>query len=87
MHRWARDKDGTAGQVPATHVPYVSTFTNTTSLYLQQEFHPGRGSRAHPGHWHRSVLPKQLTETWTAAGQHNWPKENKCNVVPAGLYS
>lgn len=29
----------------------------------------------------------RLTETWTAAGQHNRSKENKCNIVPAGLYS
>lgn len=56
VHHWIRDKDGTVGHVPAS---YFSIFTSTIPLYLQQEFHPARGSRAHPGHWHLSVLPKQ----------------------------
>lgn len=45
--------------VPGTQASYVSTFPNTTSLYLKQEFHPGRCCRAHSGRWHQSVLPKQ----------------------------
>lgn len=75
LHHWIRDKDGTVGHVPATQASYFSTFTSTISIssrsFTQAEV-AGLILVTGTGQWCQSGL----TETWTAAGQHSWPKES-----------